>query len=332
MAAAATAHHVLWGADGRQSNVNDASTGSWVSGPSSDSAAPLAARAASGRAPDDGSKPANFHVLHTSGNRSNNGAGFNACLRAAMVGATVVVDTSSGSGLRGLPSGGAETSASASFEHMSGEGPSPPTRARLGEAEPPQQQQQQPESQQQQRRRAGQAPSEDDLEECRAPTAGEERVLKEVLAASGGREDALVKALMDSKGPEIPGLAPFYSKGLALHAGGRCKPCHYIHTPAGCQNGLKCTYCHLPHMLNNPRPCKTKRQHYRRFQAMLETVMRDTPERFTAVLGAAGEECPGLKLLEDTWPTILRGEDLPSPLAPGLVPADGSKRRNIMSL
>mmetsp|Transcript_12640 Transcript_12640/g.36300 ORF Transcript_12640/g.36300 Transcript_12640/m.36300 type:complete len:1014 (-) Transcript_12640:87-3128(-) len=143
MAAAATAHHVLWGADGRQSNVNDASTGSWVSGPSSDSAAPLAARAASGRAPDDGSKPANFHVLHTSGNRSNNGAGFNACLRAAMVGATVVVDTSSGSGLRGLPSGGAETSASASFEHMSGEGPSPPTRARLGEAEPPQQQQQQ---------------------------------------------------------------------------------------------------------------------------------------------------------------------------------------------
>mmetsp|Transcript_98822 Transcript_98822/g.176019 ORF Transcript_98822/g.176019 Transcript_98822/m.176019 type:complete len:258 (-) Transcript_98822:192-965(-) len=40
-------------------------------------------------------------------------------------------------------------------------------------------------------------------------------------------------------------MALLPSKGSALHASGRCKPCAWMWKPRGCQNAQQCEYCHL---------------------------------------------------------------------------------------
>jgi len=37
------------------------------------------------------------------------------------------------------------------------------------------------------------------------------------------------------------------SRGSKNHANGRCRPCHYYHTPEGCPNGALCNFCHHVH-------------------------------------------------------------------------------------
>jgi len=53
--------------------------------------------------------------------------------------------------------------------------------------------------------------------------------------------------------PAAPAMAPAVpaaaarqlpSAGSALHGGGECKPCAFLHTK-GCENGLNCQFCHI---------------------------------------------------------------------------------------
>jgi len=52
----------------------------------------------------------------------------------------------------------------------------------------------------------------------------------------------------------------FWSVGTAFHSLRKCRPCHYVHTEEGCQRGVNCNFCHLPHVRARSRPSKSRRQ------------------------------------------------------------------------
>merc|ERR1740123_1180619 len=55
------------------------------------------------------------------------------------------------------------------------------------------------------------------------------------------------------------------SDKMNAHTLGLCKPCLFVHTPAGCDNGDDCAFCHMQHSRKKGgRPCKAKRDRYRR--------------------------------------------------------------------
>lgn len=56
-----------------------------------------------------------------------------------------------------------------------------------------------------------------------------------------------------------------YSAGSEKHDEGGCKPCLFVHTHVGCQNGAQCEFCHYVHKRKSkPRPCKGKRERYKK--------------------------------------------------------------------
>lgn len=66
------------------------------------------------------------------------------------------------------------------------------------------------------------------------------------------------------------------SAGSANHEFGTCKPCAFIRTNVGCLNGVDCEFCHFRHSRRiKPRPCKGKRDRYRRIVAKMEQEMLD---------------------------------------------------------
>ena len=55
------------------------------------------------------------------------------------------------------------------------------------------------------------------------------------------------------------------SQGASFHDSGTCRPCLFVHTAVGCNNGAACTFCHLQHARGSkPRPCKGKRDRYKK--------------------------------------------------------------------
>lgn len=67
------------------------------------------------------------------------------------------------------------------------------------------------------------------------------------------------------------------SIGSAAHACGNCKPCFFVHTTVGCQNGTACRFCHLHKRKNKPRPCKEKRDRIQKLSDRMETVVVNNP-------------------------------------------------------
>lgn len=62
-----------------------------------------------------------------------------------------------------------------------------------------------------------------------------------------------------------------WSVGAALHDTDGCKPCLFVHTHVGCQNGSSCEFCHYVHKRKSkPRPCKGKRDRYRKLLMRME--------------------------------------------------------------
>jgi len=59
--------------------------------------------------------------------------------------------------------------------------------------------------------------------------------------------------------------------GSARHNEDGCKPCLFVHTHVGCQNGASCEFCHFVHKRKNKaRPCKGKRERYRKLLVRME--------------------------------------------------------------
>lgn len=71
------------------------------------------------------------------------------------------------------------------------------------------------------------------------------------------------------------------SLGSVAHVAGECKPCLFINTKMGCQNGTNCQFCHFPHKRQNKlRPCKGKRDRYRQLVARMEQMIECDPDGF----------------------------------------------------
>jgi len=52
-----------------------------------------------------------------------------------------------------------------------------------------------------------------------------------------------------------------------------CKVCLFVFSPAGCENGVLCTFCHFNHKrAHRPRPCKGKRNRFRKLVARVEQL------------------------------------------------------------
>lgn len=67
---------------------------------------------------------------------------------------------------------------------------------------------------------------------------------------------------------ESAGFEGEVSQGSVGHELGTCKPCLFVHSKVGCQNGAECTFCHMQHTRNSkPRPCKGKRDRYKKLIA-----------------------------------------------------------------
>lgn len=50
-----------------------------------------------------------------------------------------------------------------------------------------------------------------------------------------------------------------------------CKPCLFVHSKVGCRKGVMCEFCHFKHnRRSRPRPCKGKRNRYRKLLNRLE--------------------------------------------------------------
>jgi len=88
------------------------------------------------------------------------------------------------------------------------------------------------------------------------------------------------------------------SIGSLLHSQGSCRPCRYVISTRPCPDGLRCGFCHLLHdnlasnvasMMDSmampvdeeahvgKRPCKTRREKYRKLVAACESQIREDP-------------------------------------------------------
>lgn len=75
------------------------------------------------------------------------------------------------------------------------------------------------------------------------------------------------------------GTSALASIGSAEHSQGTCKPCRFMHTPAGCKSGELCTFCHLEHDKLGARPSLAKRKKYKKIVERLEQISQRNPDR-----------------------------------------------------
>jgi hypothetical protein len=67
---------------------------------------------------------------------------------------------------------------------------------------------------------------------------------------------------------------------MQLHNSGRCRPCVYWKSRAGCISGEQCKFCHMedhPRKTNRPRPSKSKRLQCKQMVALVQTVFESNP-------------------------------------------------------
>jgi len=85
-----------------------------------------------------------------------------------------------------------------------------------------------------------------------------------------------------SQGPS--GIVDLPSIGSSAHAAGECRVCMFAHSKTGCMKGASCRFCHLPHKRprrnNKMRPCKGKRERYRKLVGYIEKQIQTGPESF----------------------------------------------------
>merc|ERR1712176_548806 len=85
------------------------------------------------------------------------------------------------------------------------------------------------------------------------------------------------------------------SLGSINHDTGTCKPCLFSNSKTGCQNGRMCQFCHFPHKRKDkPRPCKGKRERYRKLIQRMEDLIEADPDPDT---GRDPDTCPAKSVL-----------------------------------
>lgn len=112
----------------------------------------------------------------------------------------------------------------------------------------------------------------------------------------------------DRKEEEVAARAPGQhaegraSVGSQLHDAGQCRPCLFVHTQVGCQNGIACDFCHFHHRRKDkPRPCKGKRDRHKKLVGRMQAMMELNP---TAHPGEAEAAPSGKRMLHETHGAI----------------------------
>eukprot|EP00746_Dinoflagellata_sp_MGD_P131360 gnl/MRDRNA2_/MRDRNA2_65149_c0_seq2.p1 gnl/MRDRNA2_/MRDRNA2_65149_c0~~gnl/MRDRNA2_/MRDRNA2_65149_c0_seq2.p1 ORF type:complete len:285 (+),score=43.30 gnl/MRDRNA2_/MRDRNA2_65149_c0_seq2:610-1464(+) len=68
------------------------------------------------------------------------------------------------------------------------------------------------------------------------------------------------------------------SIGSIGHEKEGCSPCLFAFSKDGCQNGILCNFCHFQHKRKTkPRPCKGKRDRYRKLVTKMESIITQNP-------------------------------------------------------
>lgn len=92
-----------------------------------------------------------------------------------------------------------------------------------------------------------------------------------------------------------------WSKGSAKHREGKCRPCHYFHTTAGCLSGRDCRFCHIPHTgKGKSRLGMSKRILCKRVADSVEENFQGNLEGFRGAIDTLASRSPYLRsILED---------------------------------
>jgi len=111
----------------------------------------------------------------------------------------------------------------------------------------------------------------------RQQTQDHQAIMNSLMANPGSLEEMLRRVPIGNDG------APT-SIGSIGHHDGQCKGCLYVFTSAGCTNGITCSFCHFPHKRmkrkNKMRPCKGKRDRYRKLVIRLTQMIEADPDNF----------------------------------------------------
>lgn len=77
------------------------------------------------------------------------------------------------------------------------------------------------------------------------------------------------------------GSGSYPSVGSAGHGLGKCRPCAFARSSSGCKFGAECSFCHLVAEHTEQvrmRPCKGKRERFKRAMAAIEGKVAQNPE------------------------------------------------------
>mmetsp|Transcript_125388 Transcript_125388/g.360231 ORF Transcript_125388/g.360231 Transcript_125388/m.360231 type:complete len:233 (+) Transcript_125388:97-795(+) len=105
------------------------------------------------------------------------------------------------------------------------------------------------------------------------------------------------------------------SVGSQLHPSGKCRPCMFSHTPAGCSNGAACQYCHCSHRRQRAiRPNKAKRDRFKALadrQAREAGLLPDGAGSDDDIAGRAGDEPAEDNAGDQDWTELIEDEAFP---------------------
>mmetsp|Transcript_49637 Transcript_49637/g.111599 ORF Transcript_49637/g.111599 Transcript_49637/m.111599 type:complete len:213 (+) Transcript_49637:137-775(+) len=112
-------------------------------------------------------------------------------------------------------------------------------------------------------------------------------------SASGGKpaQEANPANAVDEAEASSGAADALPSVGSANHGSGKCKPCMFLTTPMSCARGYDCAFCHAAHdRFNTPRPCKGKRDRFKKLVKCMELRRQNGEEPGAAAQEGAGEE------------------------------------------
>lgn len=112
--------------------------------------------------------------------------------------------------------------------------------------------------------------------------------------------------------PEPPPMETLELTGTALHALGRCRPCRFAATPAGCSNGSACIFCHHPdhasHETACHRPSKGVRNSSKKAIGSITSSGMSSEEKLVAYQQLASKGPYMRHLLREVCPEIQFGD------------------------
>jgi len=101
----------------------------------------------------------------------------------------------------------------------------------------------------------------------------------EVDDESSQQQQQLTAAQLMQRVPVVDGQLT--SVGSALHSQKKCSPCAFYHASVRCREGVMCAFCHLNHNVKvRIRPCKGKRERYKKLKDHLFSRIENDPEGF----------------------------------------------------